>query len=236
MKKYLFTFVLFQFSLFAFSQRYGRMSDVYESLGEDGYSTPSSDIGGLIFFVIISAIIIIYKSIKNVSVKNILAKIKQKFYSNWIYIPIYCIYLTLNFICLCIGKYRKPYTIITEDNLDRIPQTQEECFYPFRHFEGGTGQCEPLYAYDINEFILYGFLIPVILLVLYILLRKLTNSIWLDAIYIFLSLWLLVAFFIPVIFYSDGSECGWWLGWIPSNFLTSYYINKKIAYLESLKT
>ena len=233
MKKYLFTFVLFLLSLFSFSQRYGRMSDVYDTLGEDGYSSPSS--GPLIFYgILIIIIVLIYKIYINAD--KILAKIKQKFYSNWMYIPMYIIYLALNSICLTIGENRKPYTILTEDKRDIIPLTQEECFYPFKHLKDGTTQCEPLYAYDISEFIFYGFIIPIILFGLYKLLRKLTNSIWLDSVYIFLSLWLLIAFFIPITFYSDGSECGFWLGWLPSYYLTGYYIEKKIAYLESLKT
>lgn len=235
MKKYLVTFALFLFSLFSFSQRYGRMSDVYEQIGEESIlDTPMFD---LFFIVFLGVLVTLFYVIMNAEeiYRNILANFKRLFYSKWMFIPLYCIYLTLNLICLNVGKDRKPYETWNADRTDIIPQTQEECFYPFRHFEGGTGQCEPLYAYDINEFILYGFFIPIVLFILYILLRKLTNSIWLDAIYTFLTIWSLIAFFIPIIFYSDGSECGFWGGWLPSIFLTVHFFDKKEVYIKSLE-
>lgn len=236
MKKYLYTFILSLFSLSSYSQRYGRMSDVYEAMGEDGYYHTSDwwiDSFVLLFMVglLIAGLYLLYEYFR----KELLPKIKKFFFSKRMYIIVYCIWLALQIICLNVGKYRKPYDTWNINKTERIAQTQEECFYPLRHFKEGCGQNEPLYAYDCSEFILYAFAIPLVLWGLYFIIEKLTKSIWLDGIYIFLTFWFLLAFIIAVSFYSDGSECGFWAGWIPSIFLTAHFLDKKEEYQRSLK-
>lgn len=245
MKKYLFAIILSLLSVLSYAQRYGRMSDIIEATSEEapeGYVVYDGlDPFTILFLSAIAIGVIVLIS------KYIYDKIKQFYlflkrntkrfvFSKWIYIPLYTIWITLQVLCLILGEDRKPYRLFHSDTQTFTLQTQEECFYPFRHFHGATGQCEPLYAYDCFEFVLYGFTIPLILLVLYLIVGRKIKGIWFDGIYIFLTFWFFMAFILAVIFYSDGSECGFWAGWIPAIFLTAKFLDFKEAYLNKSKT
>lgn len=245
MKKYLFAIILSLLSVLSYAQRYGRMSDIIEATSEEapeGYVVYDGlDPFTILFLSAIAIGVIVLIS------KYIYDKIKQFYlflkrntkrfvFSKWIYIPLYTIWITLQVLCLILGEDRKPYRLFHSDTQTFTLQTQEECFYPFRHFHGATGQCEPLYAYDCFEFVLYGFTIPLILLVLYLIVGRKIKGIWFDGIYIFLTFWFFMAFILAVIFYSGGSECGFWAGWIPAIFLTAKFLDFKEAYLNKSKT
>lgn len=245
MKKYLFAIILSLLSVLSYAQRYGRISDIIEATSEEapeGYVVYDGlDPFTILFLSAIAIGVIVLIS------KYIYDKIKQFYlflkrntkrfvFSKWIYIPLYTIWITLQVLCLILGEDRKPYRLFHSDTQTFTLQTQEECFYPFRHFHGATGQCEPLYAYDCFEFVLYGFTIPLILLVFYLIVGRKIKGIWFDGIYIFLTFWFFMAFILAVIFYSDGSECGFWAGWIPAIFLTAKFLDFKEAYLKKSNT
>ena len=232
-------------SVLSYAQRYGRMSDIIEATSEEapeGYVVYDGlDPFTILFLSAIAIGVIVLIS------KYIYDKIKQFYlflkrntkrfvFSKWIYIPLYTIWITLQVLCLILGEDRKPYRLFHSDTQTFTLQTQEECFYPFRHFHGATGQCEPLYAYDCFEFVLYGFTIPLILLVFYLIVGRKIKGIWFDGIYIFLTFWFFMAFILAVIFYSDGSECGFWAGWIPAILLTAKFLDFKEAYLKKSNT
>lgn len=237
MKKYISLFTLLLFSLTTYAQRYGgRMSDVYEGMEHESHSIDFW--GDVVLILSVISLIIILRCLYLFYefVRDNHLEIKRLFYSKWLYIPLYCIWITLQISCLILAKDRKPYELWDSELKERIYPSPEECYYPFTHLSyGGTGQNEPLYAYDTLEFILYGFGVPIVLFVIYYLFNKIIKSIWLDGIYIFLTFWLFIAFILPITFFSDGSECGFWIGWFPSIFLTVHFIDKKEMFLKSLK-
>lgn len=245
MKKYLFAIILSLLPVLSYAQRYGRMSDIIEATSEEapeGYVVDDGLDPFTILFLsamAIGAIVLICKYIYD-KTKQLYIFLKQNtkrfIFSKWVYIPLYPIWITLQVLCLVIGKDRKPYRLFHPDTQTFTLQNQEECFYPFRHFYGANGQCEPLYAYDSFEFILYGFVIPLVLLGLYLIVGRKIKGIWFDGIYIFLTIWFFMAFLLAVTFYSDGSECGFWIGWLPALFLTAKFLDSKEAYLKKSNT
>lgn len=245
MKKYLFAILLLLLPVLSYAQRYGRMSDVIEATSEEapeGYVVDDGLDPFTILFLsamAIGAIVLICKYIydKTKQLYLFLKRNTKRFiFSKWVYIPLYPIWITFQVLCLVIGKDRKPYRLFHPDTQTFTLQTQEECFYPFRHFHGANGQCEPLYAYDSFEFILYGFAIPLVFLGLYLIVGRKIKGIWFDGIYIFLTIWFFMAFILAVTFYSDGSVCGFWIGWLPALFLTATFLDSKEAYLKQSNT
>ena len=241
MKRYLYTLVLLLLSLYSNAQRYGKLWDMIEARDSERYVSEDNThlyVFLLIALAIIGYIVLLCKYIYDNANKiylSLIANIKRLFFSKWIYIPLYLIWITLHIICLNVAKDRKPYKIWNEETSSLIYPSAEECFYPLTHIIDGMGTNEPLYAYDYYEFIFYGFFFPFISIVIYLVLRKLIKNIWLDSIYIYLTIWLFLSFIIAVIFYSDGSECGFWLGWLPSVFLAALYLDKKEKYNNNLK-